>query len=321
MTEYAPILIPTLCRFEHFKRCVESLAACTHANKTDLFIALDYPCKEDHWNGYRRIEAYLGGVKGFASIHIIRRAENYGAVRNFIESRSEIFSKYDKLIFSEDDNEFSPNFLDYINKGLHRFEKDTDVIAICGYHYPVEARTSPDTNYYLWRTFSAWGYGEWKAKPLKWKYSQRELVAMSKDLTVMRNMMERTSKAFCSFVDVLNSGRDAFGDIAIGIGLSREPRLRCVFPCVTKVRNHGHDGSGVNCTADVHAPFGEQSIDTSRVFAFRQAVEVGGSVLNRELKRYFRPPVRSLVRAIQSYVVCRAMAVKSGHWTPGSPPC
>ncbi len=64
MSDWAPVFIPTLCRFEHFKRCVESLAVCTHANETELFIALDYPCKESHWDGYRRIEAHLGGVKG-----------------------------------------------------------------------------------------------------------------------------------------------------------------------------------------------------------------------------------------------------------------
>ena len=40
---YAPVIIPTLSRFEHFKRCWESLENCTGADKTEVFVALDYP--------------------------------------------------------------------------------------------------------------------------------------------------------------------------------------------------------------------------------------------------------------------------------------
>lgn len=40
--KYYPVLIPTLNRFQHFKECVESLAVCTHADKTELLIGLDY---------------------------------------------------------------------------------------------------------------------------------------------------------------------------------------------------------------------------------------------------------------------------------------
>ena len=37
MNNFAPVLIPTLCRYDHLKRCIESLSACTHAEKTDLY--------------------------------------------------------------------------------------------------------------------------------------------------------------------------------------------------------------------------------------------------------------------------------------------
>ena len=32
---YAPVVIPTLCRYEHFKACLESLSLCTGAENTD----------------------------------------------------------------------------------------------------------------------------------------------------------------------------------------------------------------------------------------------------------------------------------------------
>lgn len=43
ITHYAPVIIPTLNRYVHLKRCVDSLAKCTHAPDTELIIGLDYP--------------------------------------------------------------------------------------------------------------------------------------------------------------------------------------------------------------------------------------------------------------------------------------
>ena len=56
---YAPVVIPTLCRFEHFKRCVDSLSRCIHANQTELIIGLDYPHKESHVESHSKILDYL----------------------------------------------------------------------------------------------------------------------------------------------------------------------------------------------------------------------------------------------------------------------
>ena len=40
-----PVLVSTLCRAEHFERCLESLAANTWALRTPVYVALDYPAK------------------------------------------------------------------------------------------------------------------------------------------------------------------------------------------------------------------------------------------------------------------------------------
>lgn len=58
---YAPIYIPTLCRYEHFKQCIESLAQCDGASETEVYVALDYPAKESHLEGYEKIKTYLEG--------------------------------------------------------------------------------------------------------------------------------------------------------------------------------------------------------------------------------------------------------------------
>ena len=108
---YAPVVIPTLCRYEHLKRCIDTLSECTGADETELYVGLDFPAKESHWEGYRKICNYLPTITGFKNVVVIRREENMGATRNARDLLDIVHQKFDRYIFSEDDNEFSPNFL------------------------------------------------------------------------------------------------------------------------------------------------------------------------------------------------------------------
>ena len=53
--KYAPILIPTLCRADKFRKCIESLKKNKWAKYTAVYIALDYPLNDTHWCGYNEI--------------------------------------------------------------------------------------------------------------------------------------------------------------------------------------------------------------------------------------------------------------------------
>ena len=134
--DYAPVFIPTLCRYEHFKRCVDSLSRCIGAKHTILIIGLDYPLKEIHWDGYHKIKEYIPSISVFKEVIVLERTENYGSKKNGDEAFKYIYERYDRMILTEDDNEFSPNFLEYINKGLVQYKNNPNVFAICGYMYP-----------------------------------------------------------------------------------------------------------------------------------------------------------------------------------------
>lgn len=49
---YAPVIIPTLNRIEHLKRCIESLEKNTGADKTEVFVSLDFPPSDKYLQGY-----------------------------------------------------------------------------------------------------------------------------------------------------------------------------------------------------------------------------------------------------------------------------
>ena len=109
---YAPILIPTLCRDEHFIRCIESLKKNSWAKYTQIYVALDYPIKATQWSGYNKILDYLtGDFSEFAGMNVFKRTHNYGAHDNVVDARNKLLEEYDRFIYTDDDCEFTSHFL------------------------------------------------------------------------------------------------------------------------------------------------------------------------------------------------------------------
>ncbi len=244
MISFAPVLIPTLHRYKHFRRCIESLTKCTHSEKTELYIALDYPANDTHWEGYEKIKSYLPEIRGFKKIIIIKREENFGPRENTSEARIYIYEQHDRIIISEDDNYFSPNFLDYINKGLEEFKNNNLVSSICGYKYPFEIPADFPYNYYYSQGFSAWGYGTWKEKDmsLKWgKYINQLNCFLHKPWEIVR-LYDIQYGLLTGLMYIVRT-KKILGD-RMYCYFNLRNKTYCIFPTISKVRNHGHDGSG-----------------------------------------------------------------------------
>ena len=267
-----PIVIPTLCRFEHFKRCIESLLVNSLASQTDLYIGLDYPLKEEHWQGYRLICEYIPSIIGFKSIQVFQRESNYGASKNLELLVEEVLNRFDAVILSEDDNVFSPNFLEYINKGLERFKNDPSVIAICGYRHFYNIKFD-ENNYFRQNVaFSAWGYGTWKNEIESWHQTISQSYFRKKMMSP--RAVYRVWKHGYSFL--LNFIQYAYGnwdgkiiDSVLNVYMTIENKA-VIMPTISKVKNMGWDGSGEHC-ADVGKKiiFAKQSIDIEPGFEFQ----------------------------------------------------
>lgn len=269
MNNFAPVLIVTLNRYEHFKRCIESLAKCTNASYTDLFIAFDYPASETHCEGHRKIEAYLPKISGFQNVTIYRRTVNFGVPGNYMEGEKQLFKYYDRMIGLEDDNEFSPNFLNYINSGLEKFKDNEKVLAICGYNIPMDIDSLNNENYYF-RGGLSWGLGTWKNKWQDFIYDYKSIAIHIFKLSNGLKAYKRNPKHLLNLIYAVRSKTSIHGDVAIGFYMLLNKDVVCVYPTLSKVRNHGHDGSGVNCGVDLTYKFAEQEIDDNNTFSFDQ---------------------------------------------------
>ncbi len=241
---FAPVCIPTLCRYDHFKRCVESLSRCTHADKTDLIIALDFPLKDSHKAGYEKISEYISSITGFKNVITIRREKNYGAVKNSYDIILTVFEKYERLIFTEDDDEFSPNFLDFINKGLEKFENDEEVYAICGYHFPYSLKNYAN-NVYSSHAISAWGIGYWRHKYMPVTVVVYNFTFIKTILSSWNKSFKLYSRNFSIINDLISQQtKNMLCEDCLITAYLLNTNKYCIFPTVSKVRNWGQDGSG-----------------------------------------------------------------------------
>lgn len=307
---YAPVLIPTLNRYNHFVNCVESLSACTHADQTDLFITIDYPFKEEHWEGYNKICSYVERIVGFKSLTIIKRTKNLGARDNIFNARERIFNDYDRLILSEDDNIFATDFLLFINEGLEVYKNRDDIFSIVGYNFPIDIPINYTNDVYLFNGFSAWGYGIWKEKWVKLKWDINELENFIANKKRAKKLLSKN--ILKGLKRIVDTGRIT-GDTYICY-YQTVNNLYSVFPVVSRVRNNGHDGSGIHGGNSRHLKqlYSNQHLsDGTLVVDFPFDIKPDDSLLKGLRKHFNVPLLRKILKNPNVVIKKIAIMLKS----------
>lgn len=254
-----PIIIPTLNRFEHLKNCIESLSRCKYANETDLIIGLDFPPNTEYEEGYLKIKKYIPKISGFKKVIVFERESNYGAVLNSQELTIYAKQNYDGWIYTEDDNVFSPSFLEFINSSIETFWNDNNVLSISGFLNRNQYNESAD--YILTEDYSAWGTAIWTHKFEPTNECKAKMILFS---TVKSWKIFIKYPACLKMLIDMYLKRTIYGDTiktAVNI-LNNEKQIR---PAISMVRNMGHDGSGLHCGENDNG-FSTQAISTSNSY-------------------------------------------------------
>lgn len=247
---YAPVVIPTLNRYEHFKRCLESLERCSGADYTEVYVALDYPPSDKYRKGWELIDAYLHEKEkknGFKVLHVVRRDHNYGTCSDNSNDAvliRDIKPLYDSYIFTEDDNEFSPCYLEFMNKCLERFYDDDRIFLVCGYNYNVKFPDTYKNNFYITKWGCPWGIAKWfhKNKDLDPYYNENKLRSLIKNDITFNILMKRNPASIQNIISMLKRGA-IYGDAVMG-SYSVLFDKYCIMPRLSMVRNWGNDGTG-----------------------------------------------------------------------------
>lgn len=275
--EFAPVLIPTLNRYEHLQKCLESLSRCTWADRTEVYVALDYPPSDKYVEGWRKNKEFLDncGDFGFKKLYVIEREVNFGfggngKLGNLGELVHVIRKEYDTYIISEDDIVFAPAFLDFMNKGLERFKNDEKTIALCGYRYFANIKYGENTFFRQNVDFSAWGIARWTSRkfPLYTYHDFRKRLSFKSFFKVYRNAGIEKAIYYLNCCHSKWDGRMI--DMVQSIYLILND-LYEIMPTVSLVRNIGMDDSGVNfhhVPSEILEKFENQEVSENKFFDF-----------------------------------------------------
>ena len=140
---YAPIVVFGFNRPNALKNTIASLLRNEEAKDSDLFVFVDGPRegKEGEKEKVEKVREYVKSIKGFKSLHYTFSEKNKGLADSIIGGVSQVINQYGKVIVLEDDLVLMPNFLNFMNQGLERYQNEEKVFSVCGDAYKVDFQT------------------------------------------------------------------------------------------------------------------------------------------------------------------------------------
>ncbi len=260
-SKFAPIAIPVFDRPHHFKACIESLKKNAGADRTVLYVSSDGPKCDKSRLLVQQVRDYIRAIHGFKEVVAFTPAENTRK-QIWFETRRKVAEDNERYIVTEDDNIFSPYFLEFINDGLEAFADEPNVAAICGYNFPDFPFQKPVA--IALRCFAGWGVGTWREKDLLSKVDMHTQ-AVACEVFADKNLFAAINTAFPHMAPMMRSafeGNLIAGDVTVCSLLFKQNKV-CIFPSRSLVRNTGHDGSGEHC--GISDEFSSQSILMERI--------------------------------------------------------
>lgn len=271
--QYAPIIIPTLCRYEHLKNCVESLRKSKLAQYTSLYISVDYPPNKKYEEGCEAVKRYVENeINGFKEVVYYFQDTNLGPLGNERFLIDQVYKDYDRYIFTEDDNVFSPAAIEYWNKGLDMFEDDSEIIAICAKAFQ-EYNGEDKEPIFRMQSFSGYGFATWKNKETEYrsKLTKDMCLEIIKDKKLFHKVYYGNRGVLFGLLNIAlekenihfdDEGSLACTDFAITLYMIYYNKY-AIYPRRFLTRNNGYDGTGVNCKAAVCS---DKKLDMSTEF-------------------------------------------------------
>lgn len=242
---YAPIVVFGFNRPDALKNTIASLLRNEEAKDSDLFVFVDGPRdgKVGEKEKVKKVREYVKSIKGFKSLHYTFSEKNKGLADSIIGGVSQVINQHGKIIVLEDDLVLMPNFLNFMNQGLERYQNEEKVFSVCGDAYKVDFPDDYDYDAYLYTRTDSWGWATWKDRwnTVDWELNDWDSV-------------EKNRIAFKQF-----QGSDVFRMLkgwktgenhswAIRFCYAQFVQRRyTVLPNRSLVKNAGYGGTGTHC--------------------------------------------------------------------------
>lgn len=241
----APIVLFVFNRPVHTRTTLESLKANALASQSELFVYSDGSRGAKDDADVAAVRAIVDNIEGFKSVTVFKQSNNRGLAASVIAGVSATIERYGKVIVVEDDLQFSPLFLNYMNDALVACEKDSRVFSIGGYSPPLEMPANYDEDSYLSYRCCTWGWATWRDRWGKVDWDVREFDEFCKDETAIARFNRGGDDMF-HILKLQMAGKISSWGIRWDYAHYKNEAY-CFRPSRSIVSNIGNDGTGVHC--------------------------------------------------------------------------
>jgi hypothetical protein len=238
----APIAIFAFNRPNHLAHCLQSLERCVGLENSEGTIFIDGARNDQEADV---VSSSVGVALKFASKYNFKveaRQENFGLAKSITSGIDEMFSLSSKLIVIEDDLILAKGFLDFMNKGLSRYENNSGVASISGYQYPIEKELH--TSVFL-RGADCWGWATWKDRWEQTSFSGKELLNQIRTKKLANEFNLEGSNNYVDLLEKQILGEINSWAILWHASMFLQNRLS-LYPPYSLVSNEGGDGLGTH---------------------------------------------------------------------------
>ena len=288
--DLAPVALFVYNRLAHTERAVNSLRAnylvvFSDAAKNDVAVA-----------AVQGVREYIRSINGFASITIIERERNLGLANSIIAGVTQVINIRRRVIVVEDDLVTSPDFLNFMNQALHRYELEPKVFSISGFNFGLRLPKRYAFDAFCFYRSSSWGWATWEDRwaQTDWEISDYKNLGNDRSLS---NRFNRGGEDLAYMLDMQMAGKiDSWAIRWAYTHCKREAlALLSLRPRVC------HTGYGASATHSRLRPLKAAPvvIEARSQFKFPDIVHVE-EAFAAELQRSFRP---SLFRKAVRYLL------------------
>ena len=243
MMTCAPILLFVYNRPEHTRRCIESLTRNALAADSTLYIYADGAKDTTQQSAVDEVRSYLRTIRGFKTVNLIERKENWGLARNIIDGVTTQVNHYGKVIVLEDDLVVAPYFLQFMNDALETYKDEPKIghIQACDF---TQDPSLPETFLIKWT--GSWGWATWERA---WKHFNPDGKALLEELEQRKLTYTFDFNGKYGFTRMLRrqiEGKNNSWAIRWNASLFLKDILSLNVGR-SLVQNEGFDGSGTNC--------------------------------------------------------------------------
>ena len=242
----APVVLFVYNRLEHTKNTIDSLIKNNLSDRTELFIFSDYYKTEFEKQKVFEVRNYIHSIKGFKNINIIERDNNLGLAKSIISGVSQVINIYKKIIVLEDDLITAPNFIEYMNYALNKYEENKSVYSVTGYSFLNNLKESTIPSTYFAKLTCSWSWGTWYDR---WEKFDVDANGWKKIMTdkKLKNLFNYDSTYdYSTMIKKQMDGKIDSWAIRWYFTVFQNEGLT-LYPRQSLVNNTGFDGSGTHC--------------------------------------------------------------------------